>query len=39
MDSSEYLKRQLGETQMMLMQGIKHVFDQNNILNPSKVIN
>ncbi len=33
----EYLKHQLGETQISLMQGIKKVFDEKNILNPQKV--
>lgn len=33
----EYLKRQLGETQISLMQGIKQVFDPKNILNPGKI--
>jgi len=33
----EYLKRQLGDTQIALMQGIKHVFDPKNILNPGKI--
>ena len=32
-----YLKRQLGETPIALMQGIKRVFDEKNILNPGKV--
>jgi len=32
-----YLKRQLGETPIALMQGIKGVFDEKNILNPGKV--
>ena len=33
----EYLKRQYGETPIALMQGIKKVFDEKNILNPGKV--
>ena len=33
----DYLKRQLGETPIALMQGIKKVFDTKNILNPGKV--
>lgn len=33
----EYLKKQCGETQIALMQGIKKVFDPKNILNPGKV--
>ena len=32
-----YLIEQLGETQVSLMNGIKKVFDPNNILNPGKV--
>lgn len=32
-----YLKKQLGETSIGLMQGIKQVFDPKNILNPGKV--
>ena len=33
----EFLKRQYGETPIVLMQGIKKVFDPKNILNPGKV--
>ena len=33
----EFLRRQLGETPISLMQGIKQVFDPKNILNPGKV--
>ena len=33
----EYLKRQYGPTPIALMQGIKRVFDEKNILNPGKV--
>ena len=33
----EYLKKQLGETPILLMQGIKKVFDEKNILNPRKI--
>ncbi len=33
----EYLKKQCGETQIALMQGIKKVFDPDNILNPNKI--
>ena len=33
----EFLKKQLGETQIALMQGIKKVFDEKNILNPGKI--
>ena len=33
----EYLRRQCGETPIALMQGIKRVFDEKNILNPGKV--
>lgn len=33
----EYLKKQYGETPIALMQGIKRVFDEKNILNPGKV--
>ena len=32
-----YMKDQLGTTQINLMNGIKKVFDPNNILNPGKV--
>jgi len=32
-----YLRRQYGETPIALMQGIKRVFDEKNILNPGKV--
>ena len=32
-----FLKRQYGETPIALMQGIKRVFDEKNILNPGKV--
>ena len=32
-----YMKNQLGDTQIALMNGIKKVFDPNNILNPGKV--
>jgi len=32
-----YMKRQLGDTQIELMNGIKKVFDPNNILNPGKI--
>ncbi|MBQ3529673.1 MAG: FAD-binding oxidoreductase [Oscillospiraceae bacterium] len=33
----EYLRRQYGDTPIALMQGIKKVFDEKNILNPGKV--
>ena len=33
----KYMRRQYGESQLALMQGIKQVFDQKNILNPGKV--
>ncbi len=33
-----YMAKQLGETQMALMRGIKQTFDPNNILNPDKVL-
>lgn len=33
----EYLKKQYGETPIALMQGIKRVFDEKNILNPGKI--
>ncbi|MBO7208680.1 MAG: FAD-binding oxidoreductase [Clostridia bacterium] len=33
----EYLKELLGETPISLMQGIKKVFDEKNILNPGKI--
>lgn len=32
-----YLKKQYGETPIQLMQGIKKVFDEKNILNPGKI--
>lgn len=33
----EYMKKQYGQTPIMLMQGIKKVFDEKNILNPGKI--
>ena len=33
----EYLKEQYGKTPITLMQGIKRVFDEKNILNPGKI--
>ena len=33
----DYLKKQLGDTPIEIMQGIKKVFDAKNILNPGKV--
>ena len=33
----QYLKKQYGETPIALMQGIKRVFDEKNILNPGKI--
>ncbi len=33
----EYLKKQYGDTPIRLMQGIKKVFDEKNILNPGKI--
>lgn len=33
----KYMRRQYGESQIALMQGIKQVFDKKNILNPGKV--
>ena len=36
-DKKEYMKQQLGDVQVELMNGIKKVFDPNNILNPGKV--
>ena len=33
----EYMKKQYGETPILLMQGIKRVFDDKNILNPGKI--
>ena len=33
----DYLRRQYGDTPIALMQGIKKVFDEKNILNPGKV--
>ena len=34
----EYMKKQLGETQLSIMRGIKASFDPKHILNPGKVI-
>ena len=34
----EFLRESLGETQMVLMRGIKSVFDPAGILNPGKVL-
>lgn len=34
----EFLKQQVGNTQMQLMEGIKKVFDPNDILNPGKIV-
>jgi len=34
-----YLKELYGETPIALMQGIKKVFDEKNILNPGKIMN
>ena len=33
----EYLKAQYGETPIAIMQGIKRVLDEKNILNPGKI--
>ena len=33
----EYLKKQYGNTPVEIMQGIKKVFDEKNILNPGKI--
>ncbi len=33
----EYLKKQLGDVPIGIMQGIKKVFDEKNILNPGKI--
>ncbi len=33
----EFMRQQLGDTQITLMNGIKKVFDPNNILNPGKI--
>lgn len=33
----EFMRRQLGDSQVRLMNGIKKVFDPNNILNPGKI--
>ena len=33
----EYMKKQYGQTPILLMQGIKKVFDEKNILNPGKI--
>ncbi len=34
----DFLKQQVGETQIKLMKGIKSVFDPLNILNPNKIV-
>ena len=34
----KYFHQQVGEEQMMLMRGIKAVFDPRNILNPGKIV-
>lgn len=34
----EYLVKQIGETQLELMKGIKKLFDPKNILNPEKIV-
>ena len=36
-DKKPYLRRQYGDTPLSLMQGIKQVFDPQNILNPGKI--
>lgn len=33
----EYMRKQIGDRQVALMNGIKKVFDPNNILNPGKI--
>lgn len=33
----EFMRKQLGDSQVRLMNGIKRVFDPNNILNPGKI--
>ncbi len=33
----EYLEKLYGETPISIMQGIKKVFDEKNILNPGKI--
>lgn len=33
----DYMKKQYGQTPVRLMQGIKKVFDEKNILNPGKI--
>ena len=33
----EFLKKQYGPTPIALMQGIKKIFDEKNILNPGKI--
>ncbi len=33
-----YLRQQVGDTQMKIMEGIKKTFDPKNILNPGKII-
>jgi glycolate dehydrogenase FAD-linked subunit len=39
MTKLKYLPREIGETQIELMRGIKRVFDPQNILNPGKIFN
>ena len=34
----EYMRRAYGDTPLALMQGIKRVFDEKNILNPDKIV-
>jgi len=36
---TEYLRELYGETPIEIMNGIKRVFDEKNILNPQKITN
>lgn len=38
LEKRDYIHKELGETEIRLMQDIKKVFDKNNILNPGKTL-
>ncbi|HED35475.1 MAG TPA: FAD-binding protein [Gammaproteobacteria bacterium] len=38
LEKRDYIGRELGETELDLMRGIKQVFDKNSILNPGKTL-
>ncbi len=38
LEKRDYIRKELGETELDLMRGIKQVFDRNNILNPGKTL-